>query len=245
MATPFLTLKTMIVEETQENYGLGWISLYRSIKNHWIFENDKWFKWWVLILFEVNHSESKITVGYKVHNLKKGQSAKSIRTWANLFNCGTKQATNFFNLLEKDEMITREILGKGKQSTTLINITNYNNYQDQEKRKRHSKGNAKETQEKRKRHTDNNDNNYNNDNKGIREGGFKKQVFEHTQFSNDILTSFFNYWSESNPKGKKLKFEMEKTFDISKRLATWNKNEEKWKKEKSFGQKEKVIYKNR
>jgi hypothetical protein len=231
----------MIAEEPSENYGMGWISLYRNIKNHWIFENDKWFKWWVLILFEVNHSESKITIGYNVHSLKKGQSAKSIRTWANLFNCGTKQATNFFNLLEKDEMITREILGKGKQSTTLINITNYSGYQDQEKRKRHSKGNEKETQEKRKRHTDNNDNNYNKVNKTIedRKAEFKNSLSHFlNDFEKDLLNEFYKYWTEHGEKDRKMRFEKERSFNIKLRLEKWLKNSIEWKKEKSSAQKE-------
>ena len=131
------------LNDYQENYGNGWIKIYRSIKNHWIYQNDKYFKWWITLLIEVNHSGNKIILGYDIIDIKKGQSAKSIRTWALLFNCGTKQVTNFFIMLEKDKMLKREILGKGKQSTTLITIDNYTQYQNKEKRK----GNARETQE--------------------------------------------------------------------------------------------------
>lgn len=47
-------------------------------------------------------------------------------------------------------------------------------------------------------------------------------------YSNDMLNSFYMYWSESNTNGKKMKFEMQKTWDLSKRLVTWNKNEAKF-----------------
>lgn len=178
---------------------MGWISLYRSIKKHWIFENDKFFKWWIIILFEVNHSETKVNIGYNIYELHKGQSAKSIRTWANLFNCGTKQATKFFDLLEKDNMITREILGKGKQSSTLINVTNYNEYQTQEKRNVPIKGNARETQGKRNRHTDNNYNNYNNE-----KNDNKKEIIPYSKkeklFSEDVLNCYdclINFFPEN------------------------------------------------
>lgn len=43
-------------------------------------------------------------------------------------------------------------------------------------------------------------------------------------FTREILNEFFNYWSEHNPDGKKMRFEMEKVFDISKRLAKWKRN---------------------
>lgn len=202
----------MILEEPQDNYGSGWISIYRSIKNHWIFENDKWFKWWVLILFEVNHNENKITIGYDVIEIKKGQSAKSIRTWSRLFGCGTKQATKFFDMLEKDKMITREIIGKGKQSTTLINVSNYVEYQDLEKRKRTSKGNARETQGKRKRHTNNNDNNYNNENNEnnipsisdfLEYGLTKEKNIDKTALELKYYSWVENNWKDGN--GKEIK----------------------------------------
>ena len=58
-----------------------------------------------------------------------------------------------------------------------------------------------------------------------------------------VLIKFFNYWTETNPGGKKMRFEYAKNkpFDISKRLKRWNENAEKWKKEKSSLQKEKTT----
>ncbi len=43
------------------------------------------------------------------------------------------------------------------------------------------------------------------------------------------LKKFFDYWTERSPKGRKMKFEKEKTFDPAKRLDTWfsNKRERK------------------
>ena len=119
----------------------GWIKLHRDIKDHWIFSNPVHFHRWCLLLLEANRVECKMTIGYDIVTVGVGQSAKSIRTWAALFGCGTKQATNFFNLLESDGMIVRKVVGKGKQSTTLINIENYAQYQVVQKRK----GNAKQT----------------------------------------------------------------------------------------------------
>lgn len=49
-------------------------------------------------------------------------------------------------------------------------------------------------------------------------------------YSKETVRAFFEYWTEKNPNGKKMKFEMERVFEIKKRLATWK------KKEKSFTQ---------
>lgn len=55
---------------------------------------------------------------------------------------------------------------------------------------------------------------------------FKKQVFEHTQYSNKILLLFFNYWTELDSKSRSImRFENNKYFEIEKRLENWVMNE--------------------
>jgi hypothetical protein len=43
------------------------------------------------------------------------------------------------------------------------------------------------------------------------------------KYPETLLDEFFNYWSEKNSKGK-MRWELEKTFEIPNRLATWNRN---------------------
>ena len=60
--------------------------------------------------------------------------------------------------------------------------------------------------------------------KEVRELTFREQVAQHTTFDAVMLDEFADYWTESNPKGKKLKFELQKTFDIARRLKKWSSN---------------------
>lgn len=46
-----------------------------------------------------------------------------------------------------------------------------------------------------------------------------------SEFSKETVRAFFDYWSEKNKSGKKMKWEMQQTFEISKRLATWRSRE--------------------
>ncbi len=46
------------------------------------------------------------------------------------------------------------------------------------------------------------------------------------------VQKFILYWTEKNPNGKKEKWEMQSTFDVKRRLASWLKNTEKWDKQK-------------
>ena len=44
------------------------------------------------------------------------------------------------------------------------------------------------------------------------------------QYGKALIREFFDYWTEHNENGKKMRFEKEKTFEISLRLARWSKN---------------------
>ena len=47
------------------------------------------------------------------------------------------------------------------------------------------------------------------------------------RYSKDMLNQFFLYWTEPNKSLTKMRFEMEKVWDISRRLATWYRNNNK------------------
>ena len=47
------------------------------------------------------------------------------------------------------------------------------------------------------------------------------------KYDTQLLQDFFNYWSERNEKGK-MRWQLEKTFEIPNRLATWNRNNSKF-----------------
>ena len=40
-----------------------------------------------------------------------------------------------------------------------------------------------------------------------------------------MLKDFFGYWTEPNKSNTKLKFELQQTWSISRRLETWAKND--------------------
>ena len=64
-----------------------------------------------------------------------------------------------------------------------------------------------------------------------REAGFRIVVSETNRQSvkmpNASVSDFINYWTEKNKSETKMKWEMQQTFQISRRLLTWKKNNEK------------------
>lgn len=49
-------------------------------------------------------------------------------------------------------------------------------------------------------------------------------------YGTELVKSFFLYWSEPNPSNTKMKYELQKTWELSRRLSTWSKNETNFKK---------------
>jgi len=41
------------------------------------------------------------------------------------------------------------------------------------------------------------------------------------QYSPKMMIRFYDYWTEFNPSKTKMRFQMQKTFEVSKRLVTW------------------------
>lgn len=46
------------------------------------------------------------------------------------------------------------------------------------------------------------------------------------QYDAKMLRSFYDYWSEASHSGKKMRMEMERTWDVTKRLARWKLNQD-------------------
>lgn len=57
-------------------------------------------------------------------------------------------------------------------------------------------------------------------------------------YPKQMVREFWEYWTEHNENGRKMRFEMEKVFSIKRRLATWKRNDLKWygKKKRSSGE---------
>jgi hypothetical protein len=66
----------------------------------------------------------------------------------------------------------------------------------------------------------------------IRLKEFEEKVYN-SKYSTELCNDFCEYWTETNPKGTKMKFEMQKTFDIGRRLSRWAKNDKTWNKTKT------------
>jgi hypothetical protein len=141
---------------TKPEKTTGFICLHRSIRDHWIYKDDRKLRWWLEILMECNHTDQKVSLGFELVDCRRGQSLNSLKTWSKLFRVDVSTVRRFFSLLEDDKMITIENVVK----TTRLTVCNYDSYN----------GNRHATQSQSNRDTiskqsqSNTNNNANNDN---------------------------------------------------------------------------------
>jgi hypothetical protein len=54
-------------------------------------------------------------------------------------------------------------------------------------------------------------------------------IIKEKKYSNQETDNFVGFWTERNTSNTKMRFELQQTFDISRRLATWVRNNKEWK----------------
>ena len=55
----------------------------------------------------------------------------------------------------------------------------------------------------------------------LRTTNFVSEVYSHEEYPKEMLQKFCNYWTEPNKSKTKMRFELEKVFDVPRRLVTW------------------------
>ena len=130
----------------------SWIKLHRSMMDHWLYKEHRPMtrrEAWETMLLLANYEPTKVMIHGTLYECGRGQSLLSIGSWADKFLWSIKQVRTFFNLLEKDGMITVE----GLRHTTRLTICNYGLYQDKGRTEGTTEGEQREQQREQQRAT--------------------------------------------------------------------------------------------
>ncbi len=103
---------------------MSWICLHRKIKDSWVWDSPEKFKWWIDVLLTVNHAENKVLIKGQLITCGRGQSVRSLETWAKDWRTTKKTVSTFFKLMQSDGMIRVENL----LYTTRITVCKYDSY---------------------------------------------------------------------------------------------------------------------
>lgn len=104
----------------------GWIKLHRAIQDHWIFEDPEFFKAWMTMLLNANHSDKTRMFNGALITVKRGQLLFGLEAFSATSKISISKLRRLLKLLENNQMIDRQKTNK----FSIISITNYDDYQD-------------------------------------------------------------------------------------------------------------------
>jgi len=206
----------------------GYFKVHRKILDSQVFAHQTALKIWIWCLARVTFKERFVSV-----KISKGETAVKLQPGQFIFGRFKAEeeldidGSTIYKWMQKFaspeyEMITIES-NSHYSIITLCNWEQYQNEQETEVTAIEQPRDSHVTATEQPRNTNNNDNNDNNvKNIEAREIKFKSEVFEYlNQYPESLLNKFCNYWTEKNKSKTKMKFELEKTFEINRRLVTW------------------------
>lgn len=125
------------------NKKLGFVPVYRSIQDHWLWSNDEPFskgQAWIDLLLSVNHEEKKIKVGNRIQVIKPGQMWTSYKKLGNRWNWSRERVYRYTKMLKSDGMLLVDATPNG----TLLTLLNWDVFNGQ----RNTNETANETTDK-------------------------------------------------------------------------------------------------
>jgi hypothetical protein len=143
--------------------NLGWISIHRQIKSHWLWEEKRTFskaEAWIDILLSANHTTNDILLGNELITVQRGSYITSEVKLMKRWNWSKSKVRAFLLLLDTQHMVYKTTDTK----KTTLTVVKYEDYQDS-KTAKGLRTNFKQTSKGLQKDTNNNDNNDNNENK--------------------------------------------------------------------------------
>jgi hypothetical protein len=192
----------------------GWIKLHRELSDHWLWKKKPFSpgQAWIDILIEANHEDNKTMIKGQLIECKRGQSLFSVMTWQKRWGWSRQKVRTFLKLLQSDSMIEQNTTSK----TTILTICNYDIYQSLQPIKQPALNQHLTSTQPALNHKQEYKNERN------KEIIFRESVLKFNgSYPEKMLEDFIRYWTEPNKSRTKLRFELEKTWEIGRRLATW------------------------
>lgn len=221
----------------------GWIKLHRKVLDNPLFKFPNYTLVWMYLLLNATHSECDVLFEGKRITLKPGQltcGASQIAKQMGVTRSSVERALGRFKV---EDMV--EVQASNKCS--LITVKNWASYQDTEEvveEQTRNKRGASEEQVRTKQECNN------EKNVRMKEPESEativartpkddaKDFFEKLEYQERVVSmltdrgvdeqtareevvKFVSYWTELNKSGTKQRWQMEKVFEVRRRLVTW------------------------
>lgn len=200
----------------------GYIKLHRKIlESPIVMKSNDHFALWMYLLLNATHKGYDTIYEGQRKTLKPGQLITGRKVIAKALKINESKIQRILKTFEIEQQIEQQTNPRCR----LITVLNWNEYQLDEQQTEQQVNN-KRTLNKNVKNVKNNT---------IRENEFInqcKKIYKNYEIDDVMLVEFIDYWTEGNIGGKKMKFEMQQTFDIGRRLSKWKGNHKRWEKPK-------------
>lgn len=225
----------------------GWIKLHRKILDWEWFTSPRTLQLFIYLLLRANKEDKK----WRGMIIKRGQLVTSVASICEDTKLSAQQVRTSLNRLKS----TNEITSKSTNKFTLVTVCKYESYQLNKEVEQQTNQQAlqqtdnKQITNKQQQHK----NNKNIRNKEVikediftnvhiskkdatevapiktieeRKESFRESLRQYIPiYGEQMIREFYDYWSESSENARKFRKEKQTTWDTSKRLARWQKNQ--------------------
>lgn len=227
----------------------GWIKLHRKILDWEWFTSPSTLQLFIYLLLRANKEDKK----WRGILIKRGQLVTSVATISEETKLSTQQVRTSLNRLKSTNEITSKTTNRFTL-VTVCKYESYQLYEETEQQAKQQalqQTNNKQITNKQQQ-LKNNKNIRNNKKESILTNvridekatdapvvattttddmEFRKEKFYQSlvpyvaKYGKDMVRAFYDYWTEKTYGGRKMRFEKQQAFEISKRLATWQKHD--------------------
>lgn len=227
----------------------GWIKLHRKILDWEWFTSPSTLQLFIYLLLRANKEDKK----WRGILIKRGQLVTSVATISEETKLSTQQVRTSLNRLKSTNEITSKTTNRFTL-VTVCKYESYQLYEEAEQQAKQQalqQTNNKQITNKQQQ-LKNNKNIRNNkkesiltnvridekatdapvvattttDDMELRKEKFYQSLVPYVaKYGKDMVRAFYDYWTEKTYGGRKMRFEKQQAFEISKRLATWQKHD--------------------
>ena len=224
----------------------GYIKIHRQLLQWEWFDHPEMVQLWIYLLLKANFQPS----AFHGTLIPRGSLITSLATIQNDTGISPQKLRTCLSRLKS----TNEITSKSTNKYTIITICKYEDYnlidnitnkqinkqpnKQLTNKKESTKDIFKESKEREKetplsgskeKEVEPSFPSTPSNSLSLRKEKFRQVLIPYVgQYSKEMIREFFEYWSETNPSQTKMKFETQKTWELSKRLARWVRNEGKY-----------------
>lgn len=227
----------------------GWIKLHRKILDWEWFTSPSTLQLFIYLLLRANKEDKK----WRGILIKRGQLVTSVATISEETKLSTQQVRTSLNRLKSTNEITSKTTNRFTL-VTVCKYESYQLYEEveqQTKQQALQQTNNKQITNKQQQLKNNKNIRKNKkesiltnvridekatdapvvattttDDMELRKEKFYQSLVPYVaKYGKDMVRAFYDYWTEKTYGGRKMRFEKQQAFEISKRLATWQKHD--------------------